>query len=189
MREGPPTDAPDLAAPTSSEPARKRLPAVAWEVIRTIAIVLVVVATIRTFVAEAYVIQGSSMEPTLHSSERLLITKFAPQIEGLDRGDIVIFEHPDEPGKRLIKRVVGLPGETIEIKGGLVYVNGKALDEPYQRPDLGSSHPPHKIPEGYYFVLGDNRSVSNDSRSIGDVPSAAIIGRAFVRFYPSVRVF
>jgi signal peptidase I len=160
-----------------------------WDLVKVVVAVLVCVITIRTFVAEAYVVQGASMEPTVHNRERLLITKFAPRFEDLTRGDIVIFEHPREPGKRLIKRIVALPGESVEIRLGQVLIEGEVLNEPYLSPEFGTHMNSHIVAEGCYFVLGDNRSVSNDSRRLGDVHRSRIIGKAIFRFYPGLRFY
>lgn len=112
-------------------------------------------------------IQGKDMEPTLHEGDRILVTK---RVEQLRRGDIVIFRHPADPSKSFIKRVVGLPGELIEISDGKVLVNGQSLQENYLDSQLNTF--PYKgiatrIPEGKYYVMGDNRDNSNDSRFWG----------------------
>ena len=152
--------------------------------------VLLVVFFLRTFVVEPYVISGISMEPTFIDSERLLISKFAPRWESLGRGDIVIFESPREPGKRLIKRIIGLPGETVVIQDGVVYVDGRAIDEPYLDPTMHdySQMRPMRIASDEFFVLGDNRDRSNDSRMIGPIGKALMIGKALVAFYPRIRL-
>lgn len=175
------------ARPSPAAPAPERPPGAArmiWELIKINVVVVVLVVTMRAFVVEAYVVHGASMEPTFEHSQRLLITKFAPHIDHLERFDIVIFEHPEEPGKRLIKRIIALPGEAIEIRSGAVLVDGEPLVEPYVVGVDGTWFDRHIIPPGCYFVLGDNRAVSNDSRRIGDVRVESIIGRAIVRFYP-----
>jgi signal peptidase I len=160
------------------------------ELLKTLIVVLVLVVAMRAYVVEAYVIQGASMEPTFHESERLLVSKFAPRFDELKRGDIVIFEHPDTPGKRVIKRVVGLPGETIRIESGRVYVNEVLLDEPYLQGYFDNDYrAAERIEPGRYFVLGDNRARSNDSRSMGTIPVDSIVGKAFVLFYPKFHVF
>lgn len=163
----------------------------AWELLKTLILVLVFVTTIRAFVVEAYVIHGKSMEPTFRDSERLLISKFAPRFEELARGDIVIFNHPEEPGKRLIKRVIGLPGETVRIEDGRVLINGRPLAEPYLDSALhdGSQMRSIVVEADHYFVLGDNRDISNDSRRIGTIPRDAIVGKALVLFYPKFKLF
>jgi signal peptidase I len=156
-----------------------------------LAVVFIVVITTRTYVVEAYVIHGKSMEPTFHDSERLLISKFAPRFESLVRGDIIVFNHPDEPGKRLIKRIIGLPGDSVRMEDGRVFVNGELIPEPYL--DETSRDGFHMrtivIEAEHYFVLGDNRDISNDSRRMGSIPADAVIGKALVLFYPKFRVF
>ncbi len=162
-----------------------------WELVKTVVVVLAVVLAIRAFVVEAYVIQGKSMEPSFHDSERLLISKFAPRFEDLKRGDIVIFHHPYEPGKRLIKRVIGLPGETIRLDDGRVFVNGDRLDEPYLegRFQDGYNMRSVELDAEHYFLLGDNRGTSNDSRNMGPISRDAIVGKALVLFYPKIKLF
>jgi signal peptidase I len=160
------------------------------ETLLVVAVVLAVVGFLRTFVIEPYVISGVSMEPTFADAERLLISKLATKVTGLGRGDIIIFEHPEEPGKRLIKRIVGLPGETVVIQDGRVFVNGAPLDEPYldpALPDLSQMRPVHVDAE-HYFVLGDNRDRSNDSRRMGTIARSAVIGKALFTFYPKLRL-
>lgn len=172
----------------SEPPQAFRWRSSAWEVLKTLVLVLFLVVTIRTFVVEAYVIHGKSMEPTFFESERLLIEKFAPRFETLERGDIIIFNHPHDPGKRLIKRIIGLPGERVRIDRGIVYINGKPLEEPWleKAERDGSHHDEELVPEGAYFVLGDNREISNDSRRIGTIARGDIVGKYLFRFYPLV---
>jgi signal peptidase I len=193
--DGPDSVPPGEIAPTPPPPPASgggsRWRASLWELVKTLVLVVVFVVTIRAFVVEAYVIHGKSMEPTFHDSERLLISKFAPRFEELHRGDIVIFNHPDEPGKRLIKRVIGLPGEEIQIVDGRVYVDGTLVDEPYLEATLrdGTHMAKVLIEADHYFVLGDNRDISNDSRRMGTVPRDAVVGKALVLFYPKLKVF
>jgi signal peptidase I len=177
-------------APYATAPG-PRWKASLFELAKTLILVLVFVTTIRAFVVEAYVINGKSMEPTFHDSERLLISKFAPRFESLERGDIIIFNHPDEVGKRLIKRVVGLPGETVRIDDGRVFIDGVALDEPYLEGHLDhvTQLRSFVVEADHYFVMGDNRDISNDSRRIGSIPRDAILGKALVLFYPKIKVF
>lgn len=159
-----------------------------WELFKTAVIVLVFVTAVRSFVVEAYVIHGKSMEPTFHDSERLLISKFAPRFDSLHRGDIVIFNHPTEPGKRLIKRVVGLPGETVRFEHGHVYINDEPLEEPYGSLD-GYEMLSVGVKPDHYFLLGDNREISNDSRRMGLIPRDAIVGKALVKFFPNFKLY
>jgi signal peptidase I len=185
--------APDLPQPQQPQmlaPARRsRIGPFLAELLTILVVVIAVVYTTRAFVVEAYVIHGKSMEPTFHDSERLLISKFAPRFERLERGDIVIFNHPDEPGKRLIKRIIGLPGDTVKIEDGKLYLTGELFPEPYLEAPPHDFYQTHAVEPEHYFVLGDNRDISNDSRRMGTIPADAIIGKALILFYPKLKVF
>lgn len=130
------------------------------------------------------VVEGPSMEPNLHDGQRLLINKIAyshPQ-----RGDVITFPPPHiaNPEDDFIKRIIGLPGETIEIKDGVVYINGSPLDEPYIVDNAGINMPLTVVPDGQYFVLGDNRGNSSDSRGGWTVPEEDIVGKAWLSVWP-----
>jgi signal peptidase I len=161
---------------------------VEWVVI--IAAALVVAIVVKTFLFQAFYIPSGSMEPTLKPGDRVLVNKLSYQLHGIHRGDIVVFKRPpseaEDPAiKDLIKRVIGLPGDTIEAREGLVYLNGKLLSEPYlPHGTLTTSLPMRVVPSGQYFVMGDNRSNSKDSRFIGPIAGHLIVGRAFVRVWP-----
>jgi signal peptidase I len=148
---------------------------------------------IRTFVAEARYIPSSSMEPTLQINDRLIIEKISYHLYDPKRGDVVVFNPTDALKAKnfkdaFIKRIIGLPGDTIKISNGIVYVNGDKLSEDYiaQKPDYEFG--PVKVPEGQYLVLGDNRNNSYDSHYWGFVPKEKFVGRAFVRFWPFTRL-
>jgi signal peptidase I len=133
------------------------------------------------------VVEGHSMEPNLADGQRLLVNKVAYWIGEPQRGDIVVIESPEGSGKKLIKRIIGLPGETVEIRRGQVYIDGEPLQEPYH-PYLGSrSHPPTRVGPDQYFVLGDNRDSSGDSRVWGAVSRDRLIGRAWISVWPPDR--
>jgi signal peptidase I len=164
------------------------------EGLKTIVLSAVLAFGIRTFVAEARYIPSGSMLPTLQINDRLIIDKVSYRFEAPDRGDIVVFDPTDELLKQnykdaFIKRVIGLPGETIEVRDGKVYVNGKMLDkEPYIAEKPSYRWGPEIVPQGQYLVLGDNRNNSYDSHFWGFVPKERIIGRAVVRFWPIGRL-
>lgn len=156
------------------------------DVVIALVIVLVVTAVIKPTIVKEH-----SMDPTLHENNYLLINKLAYKFGEVERGDIIVFESDleSEKGdhKLLIKRVIGLPGETITIQGGEVYINGVMQQEDYLNDGTTSGEIiDYVVPEGEYFVMGDNRLVSIDSRSeeVGCVPEDAIMGKAFVRLYP-----
>ncbi|XHU95704.1 MAG: signal peptidase I [cyanobacterium endosymbiont of Rhopalodia inflata] len=163
------------------------------EGIKTIATAAILAFGIRAFVAEARYIPSSSMEPTLQVNDRLIIEKVSYHFQEPKRGDVVVFN----PTKALqekdfrdafIKRVIGLPGETIEVKTGKVYVDGQAIKEKYISEDPNYDYGPVTVPERQYLVLGDNRNNSYDSHYWGHVPKEKIIGKAFVRFWPFNRL-
>jgi len=163
------------------------------EGVKTICISLLLAFGIRTFVAEARYIPSGSMEPTLQINDRLIIDKISYDFETPQRGDIVVF-NPTETLRTegfhdaFIKRVVGLPGDKIQVKGGQVYVNDCPLQEKYiaAKPDYHFG--PVTVPPDSYLVFGDNRNNSYDSHYWGFVPRHDIIGRAIVRFWPLNRV-
>lgn len=133
------------------------------------------------------VVEGQSMEPTLVSGQRLLVNKLAYRFSEPERGDIVVINSPRGTSEKLIKRIVGLPGETIELRGGRVYINGRLLAERYH-PSVGMRpYPPTMIPPDHYFLLGDNRDHSGDSRIWGSVPRDLIVGPVWVSVWPPDR--
>jgi len=141
---------------------------------------------IVVFVVQPVKVEGTSMEPRLYDQERIFVNKFLYRVSDIQRGDIVVFWYPKDPGKSFIKRVVGLPGEEVWIESGVVYVNGKRLDEPYVPGRFfdPASLEPLVVESKSYFVLGDHRNSSNDSRSWGLVPEENIFGKAFFRYWP-----
>ena len=130
------------------------------------------------------------MSPELADGERILVNKFLYYFGEIERGDVVVFWYPEDPELSFIKRVVALPGESVEIKTGNVYVEGRLVNEPYVIPRNADqrSHAPLQVRPGHYFVMGDNRRGSNDSRSWGLVPTRYIYGKAFVRIWPLSKV-
>jgi len=143
---------------------------------------------IKTFLLQAFYIPSPSMEPTLNVRDRILVNKLSYRLHDVNRGDIVVFERPpNETGtvRDLVKRVIGLPGETVEGRDGQVFVDGAALPEPYL-PDgvTTATFGPEVIPSRHYWVMGDNRGNSSDSRVFKSIDKSRIIGRAFVRVWP-----
>lgn len=144
---------------------------------------LVLAVVIHLFLAQATVVYGQSMEPNLHDHQRLIIEKVSYRLRQPERAEIVVVDLPTM-SEKLIKRVIGLPGDTISIEMGVVYINGVALDEPYVFNLDRQTKQPQVIPEGQYFVMGDNRGNSNDSRNFGPVTLEMLVGRAWVRYWP-----
>jgi signal peptidase I len=138
------------------------------------------------FIIQNFRIDGSSMEPNLHSGEYVIVNRAAYWLGGDPRrGDVIVFQAPDQPKYDRIKRVIGLPGETVEVrKDGTVYIDGRQLEENYLSSRLNGPSGTWTVPAGEYFVMGDNRGVSYDSRNGGPVPHGNIIGKAWVIIWP-----
>ncbi|MDJ0843520.1 signal peptidase I [Crocosphaera sp.] len=163
------------------------------ELTQTVVTAVILAFGIRTFVAEARYIPSSSMEPTLEINDRLIIEKLSYHFREPVRGDVVVFNPTDTLKAQdfhdaFIKRIIGLPGETVEVKGGKVYVDGSEITEQYIAEDPNYDYGPVVVPEEEYLVLGDNRNNSYDSHYWGFVPKDKIIGKAFVRFWPFNRL-
>jgi signal peptidase I len=183
-----------VAPPTPPKSSRRKKRSTARNAVEWVIIIvaaLLVALVIKTFLFQAFYIPSESMEPTLKPGDRVLVNKLSYDVHSIHRGDIVVFKRPPaEAGnpaiKDLIKRVVGLPGETIEARNDdKVYINGKLLKESYlPAGTITNPFAPRVVPSGKYFVMGDNRSNSSDSRFIGAIPGSLIVGRAFIRVWP-----
>ena len=155
-----------------------------WVVSIVIAVVLAMI--IRTFVVELYLVDGPSMRPTLQHAQRLVVNKFIYHFRAPEKGEVLIFRYPKDPSRDFIKRVIDVPGDTIEIKDGNVFVNGELQNEDYILSKCRGDYPKSTIPEGHIFVMGDNRNNSEDSRfpDVGFVPFDLIKGKAMLVFWP-----
>ena len=144
---------------------------------------LVLALTVHLFLAQATIVYGQSMEPNLYEQQRLIIDKVSYRFYPPGRNDIVVIAMPDME-EMLVKRVIGLPGETVEVRNGIVYVNNEPLPEPFPHDLDYQSMPPTILGPLNYFVMGDNRDNSNDSRSFGPVQRENILGRVWLRYWP-----
>lgn len=185
---------PDVASGNDPAPVTSPAPklpgkSVAREWLETIIVALLVALVIRAFVVQVYLVDGASMEPTLHTAERLLVNKFVYRFRLPAAGEIVVLQDPGTPTCELIKRVVAVAGETVEVKQGVVYVNGQALHEPFKNVDfaLGPDAGPQVVPPNNIFVMGDNRARSLDSTAIGMIPREKVDGKAVFMFWPLPR--
>ena len=178
-----------------------------WVIEWTVILVAVLACTVllRTYVVQSFYIPSPSMVPTLDVGDRIMVNKLSYDLHGVHRGDIVVFKRPpleQQDFPDLVKRVIGLPGESISTQNGHVYINGKILPEPWL-PQASSSYTgalpsdPHQqfnmpgpvvIPAGEYFVMGDNRTDSEDSRFFGPIPKSLIVGRAMAVVWPLSRI-
>ncbi len=142
------------------------------------------------FVVQPVKVEGTSMQPQLVDQERIFVNRFIYRFKDIQRGDVVVFWYPRDRSKSFIKRVLGVPGDEVEIRNGTVYVNGAEVREPYLIPEFRDQKSFHRItvPPGQYFVLGDHRNSSNDSRSWGFVARQLIYGKAIFSYWPVSRV-
>jgi signal peptidase I len=166
------------------------------EIVETLVLTLIIFFVIQTFVAQPYRVQQVSMERTLEPDQYVLVDKLTPRFDAYKRGDIVVFNPPanwvQAQGQPYIKRVIGIGGDTVELKDGKVLVNGTALVEHYVYQEDGDSQPTDAligvgkwvVPTGQLFLMGDHRSNSADSREFGPVDISAVIGRAWLRYWP-----
>jgi signal peptidase I len=176
---------------------KRRKEIIEWVVVIGGAVILALV--VRLFLFQSFYIPSPSMHPTLVENDRVMVNKLSYKLHPVHRGDIVVFDRP--PGvpptdKELIKRVIGLSGETVSLKDGHVYINGKELSEPYVEPGSVTNplppadgcsvnlETPLTVPKNHVFVMGDNRQKSLDSRCFGAIPESTIVGRAFVLIWP-----
>jgi len=138
------------------------------------------------FIAQSFLVQGDSMEPSLHDGERLLVDKVTYRFRPPQRGEIIVFSFPKDPRRKFIKRVIGVPGDTVEIRNRTLIINGVPIEEEYIRGPMYQPYGPITVPEGTVWVLGDNRNNSEDSRfpDVGPVPYDLIVGRALFIYWP-----
>jgi len=168
-----------------------------WEIVKVVSISLAIILPVRYYLIQPFYVKGASMEPNFHDHEYLIIDEISYRFKAPERGQVVVFRYPKNPQEYFIKRIIGLPGEEVQIKDGVViiyndlYPEGKSLSEDYL--PLGvetydSSEIKISIGENQYFVLGDNRYASKDSRSFGPVDKAFITGKVLFRGWPFNRI-
>lgn len=159
----------------------------AWEWLKALVLAVLLAVILRNFVLDNYIVDGSSMLPTLHDQERVLVFKLGHLLGSQpDRGDIVVFRYAKEPWRDFVKRVIGIAGDTVQVQNGQVFVNGQPLEEPYLSAATLGDFGPELVTAGTVFVMGDNRNFSMDSRddSVGLVPVESIRGNAWVVYWP-----
>lgn len=168
----------------ADEQPRSRIGSALGELAETILFTILIYLLVRSFLLENYRVVGHSMDPTLEDEQFLVVNKLSYRLHEPQRGDIIVIHDPHNSGRKLIKRVIGLPGEVLEIKSGLVYINEQPLDEPYIRGPIRYTQAPIPIPNDHYFVLGDNRNNSSDSHSWGTLAREKIVGKAWLSYWP-----
>lgn len=181
------------SAPSPAPSSGRRFGGCLFELVETLVLTVLIFFGIQTFVAQPYQVRQQSMEQTLQPGEYVLVDKLSVRWDDYQRGDIVVFRPPDSAGgpdqTPFIKRVVGIPGDVVEVRDdGLVYVNERRLEEDYlygaPPTEPGPGGGTWVVPEGAFFVMGDHRNASSDSRSFGTVERDSIVGRAFLRYWP-----
>lgn len=161
-----------------------------WEISKIVIIALLIVVPIRYFVFQPFFVRGQSMEPNFQNGDYLIIDEITYQFRSPQRGEIVVFRYPNDPSQRYIKRIIGLPGEAIKIEDGKVFINkdglSQVLDESHYLPSFLQTAGSFEIrlDSNEYFVMGDNRPFSSDSRRWGSLPQKNIIGRVFLKAWP-----
>lgn len=181
------TPAPSAPAPAPQQPSVARA-AFSW--LRDLALSVVIMIIVILFLYQPVKVEGTSMMPSLVNQERIFINKFVYRFADIQRGDTVVFQFPQDTSKSYIKRVIGMPGDTVEVREGQVYVNGKLLDEPYVPEELRDtkSCKPVTVEPDHYYVMGDHRNSSNDSRNWGTVRRNYIYGKAVFVYWPLDRL-
>jgi len=172
---------------TPTQPENKKFSGI-WETIKFAIVAFIIVWPIRAFVAQPFIVSGSSMVPTFENSQYLIVDQISYKLEDPKRGDVVVFRYPNDTTKFFIKRIIGLPEETITIDGSKVSIktkNGEQidLDEPYVKNE-SSNNMKIETAEGEYFVMGDNRAASSDSRYWGNLDRHFLVGKALIRLVP-----
>lgn len=191
-----PADEPRIEGAPATEDGRRAMSPSTRSAIEWVAVIvgaLVVALVVKTFLIQAFYIPSESMTPTLKVGDRVLVNKLSYTTGDIERGDVVVFSRPGGAGadgiEDLIKRVVALPGETVEGRDGRVYIDGQPLDEGYLPPGVETSvFPPYEVPEDHVWLMGDNRGASDDSRRFKGVPVDEVVGRAFVIIWPFTEV-
>ena len=186
--QSPGTGAPELGAEAAKRPSPLATVLSAW--LGNLAICLLTVAFCGIFLYQPVKVEGTSMLPGLEDQERVFINKFVYHLEPISRGDVLVFRYPNDISKSYIKRVIGVAGDRIHIVEGLVYVNGQALSEDYVPRQFADwrSLPEMTVPAGSFFMMGDHRNMSSDSRDFGPVEQKFIVGKAVFGYWPMERL-
>ena len=176
-------DSPPEQSSEIKQPAQKSTSHFTREIVETVAMTLLIFLAIH-FTVQNFLVDGASMQPGLHTGEYVLVNKLAYTFHAPERGDVIVFELPQDTSENLIKRVIGLPGDKLVLTQNAVTVDGVKLNEPYISAPDGSQQETVTVPSNNYFVMGDNRPVSDDSRDWGFVPKDDIIGKAVMLYWP-----
>ena len=182
-----PASGPAVEVPAAAVPSREdHFVRAARTWVRDLFVAIAIAAFIIIFLYQPVKVEGTSMMPELDDQERIFINKFVYRMEPIERGDVVVFRYPRDPGKSYIKRVIAVAGDHVKVMNGALYLNGKKMLEPYvpERFADNRSYPEVTVPTGEYFVMGDHRSLSSDSRDFGPVDESLIYGKAVFAYWP-----
>lgn len=166
----------------------KRVGLLVFEVVKVVVISLAIILPIRLFLIQPFYVEGASMEPNFYDKEYLIIDEISYRFNEPQRGEVVIFKNPQNTKVYFIKRIIGLPGETVEIKDGVVFINEEELTEPYIEYSSSKTYESKTLAEDEYFLMGDNRANSLDSRVLGPVSDDHVIGKVWFRGWPLNRI-
>lgn len=166
----------------------KKLAILVFEIVKVVLISLAIILPIRLFLVQPFYVEGASMEPNFYQNEYLIIDEISYRFNEKQRGEVIIFKNPQNTKAYFIKRIIGLPGETVSVEDGRVFIDGAKLDEPYISIFSSDDHDPVTLVDNQYFVMGDNRMNSLDSRQIGPIHKDYIIGRVWFRGWPLDRI-
>ncbi len=181
------TEIPEVQPAAASAPRKFWLDIHVW--LRDLFLSLAIAGIVIIFLYQPVKVEGTSMMPWLEDQQRIFVNKFVYRIDDITRGDVIVFRFPRDPTKSYIKRVAGLPGDHVEIIAGRLYINGEYVEEPYVPPRYRdrSNHPPIDVPLDHFYVLGDHRNTSNDSRTWGTVDRSFVTGKAVFAYWPPDR--
>ena len=154
-----------------------------YEILETVVLAAIIWLVVN-FATARFIVEGSSMEPNFHTGQMLIVSRLSYKLSSPQRGDVIVFQYPDNPVDDYIKRVIGIPGDTVEITDGHVFIHGQMISEPYLSTVTTDTHGKWVVPPGSYFVMGDNRPHSSDSRTWGMLSREFIIGKAWVSYWP-----
>jgi len=154
------------------------------EILETLLLALIIFFGVKEFIVQNFRVEGQSMEPNFHTGQYLIVDKISYRLHPIERGDVIVFVPPKEANRDFIKRVIALPGERVEIRQGRVLINGKLLQEPYITVSWNYTMAPMVVGDNEYFVLGDNRNNSSDSRMWGMLPKKNVVGKAWLSYWP-----
>lgn len=176
--------------PLNEQKTPKKEPSFLSEMLRFSLVALLIVVPIRMFIAQPFIVSGASMESTFSTGQYLIVDQVSYRFEEPHRGDVIVFRYPKDPSKYFIKRIIGIPGDSLHIDNNLVTLTNKenpqgvTLSEPYILDDIKNTTLDETLGENEYFVMGDNRNASSDSRMWGVLQRSSIVGRAFLRLFP-----